>query len=68
MEVNWKPPEIHFTSENALLRREIDVRDKYKGVAKLPKGWLKPRHGIVNHFFKGQITVKRLGNLKIMVS
>ena len=22
----WKPPEIHITPENVLLRREIDVR------------------------------------------
>lgn len=26
VEVDWKPPEEHFTPENALLRREIDVR------------------------------------------
>ncbi|KAL9988937.1 hypothetical protein ACROYT_G003433 [Oculina patagonica] len=24
---DWKPPEIHFTPENALLRREIDVKE-----------------------------------------
>ena len=30
MEVDWKPPEIHFTPENALLRREIDVSIKNK--------------------------------------
>ena len=30
VEVDWKPPEIHFTPENALLRREIDVRIKNK--------------------------------------
>ena len=23
---DWKPPETHITPENALLRREIDVR------------------------------------------
>ena len=26
VEAEWKPPEIHITPENALLRREIDVR------------------------------------------
>ena len=25
---DWKPPEIHFTPENALLRREVNVRIK----------------------------------------
>lgn len=28
VEVDWKPPEIHFTPENALLRREFNVRIK----------------------------------------
>lgn len=28
--VNWKPAEIHITPENALLRREIDVRTWYR--------------------------------------
>lgn len=28
VEVDWKPPEIHFTPENALLRKEINVRIK----------------------------------------
>ncbi|KAL9988942.1 hypothetical protein ACROYT_G003438 [Oculina patagonica] len=27
VEVDWKPPEEHFTPENALLRREIDVKN-----------------------------------------
>ena len=27
IDANWKPPEIHFTPENALLRREFDVRN-----------------------------------------
>lgn len=25
LDPDWKPPEIHITAENALLRREIDV-------------------------------------------
>ena len=25
VEGDWKPPEIHFTPENALLRREVNV-------------------------------------------
>lgn len=25
VEAEWKPPEIHISSENALLRRQIDV-------------------------------------------
>ena len=27
IDANWKPPEIHFTPENALLRREFNVRN-----------------------------------------
>ena len=26
IDVKWKPPEIHLTPENALLRREFNVR------------------------------------------
>ena len=27
IDADWKPPEIHFTPENALLRREFNVRN-----------------------------------------
>lgn len=33
VDADWKPPEIHFTPENALLRREFNVRNRdYDGV------------------------------------
>ena len=28
LDADWKPPEIHITPESALLRRQIDVRNK----------------------------------------
>ena len=28
VDADWKPPEIHFTPENALLRREFNVRNE----------------------------------------
>ena len=35
VEVDWKPPEIHITPDNALLRREIDVSMKITLVSQL---------------------------------
>ena len=33
VDADWKEPEIHFTPENALLRREFNVRNgDYNGV------------------------------------
>ena len=29
LDINWKPAEIHITKENALLRRAIDVSQKF---------------------------------------
>ena len=30
MDADWKPPEIHFTPENAMLRREINVGNQFQ--------------------------------------
>ena len=32
MDPNWKPPAIHITKENALLRRQFDVSRNFNSV------------------------------------